>query len=81
ETRTRKTFVTLACKRDKKQNIIWSCICGLSSEEQSFLGEITKNMVKPSYILLTIKDQDKLKINIIRTIYNANQILLTTNVI
>ena len=31
----------------------------LSSEEKTMVNQLTKNMVKPSQILLTIKDQDQ----------------------
>ena len=43
----------------------------LRSEEKTMVSQLTKNIVKPDKILLTIKYQDQMKLNTIKTIYNA----------
>jgi len=45
----------------------------LSSEEKTMLSQMTKNMVKPSQILLTIKDQDHKNVTTIKIVYNERQ--------
>jgi len=37
------------------------------------VNQLTKNMVKPGKILLTIKDKDQINVNTIKTIYNEHQ--------
>ncbi|XP_020216699.1 PKS-NRPS hybrid synthetase CHGG_01239 [Cajanus cajan] len=45
----------------------------LSAEEKSLVGEMTKNMVKPRNILLTLKDRNVHNLSTIRHIYNYRQ--------
>ncbi|RDX82859.1 hypothetical protein CR513_36299, partial [Mucuna pruriens] len=45
----------------------------LSAEEKSLVNDLTKNMVEPRNILLTLKDHNVHNVSTIRQIYNARQ--------
>jgi hypothetical protein len=45
----------------------------LSNEENSVLVDMSKNMVKPKDILVTLKNRDSSNVSTLRTIYNARQ--------
>lgn len=50
-----------------------SYIWWLSAKEKSLVGEMTKSMVKPRNILVTLKDCNVHNVTIIRHIYNPGQ--------
>ncbi|XP_004500027.1 uncharacterized protein [Cicer arietinum] len=45
----------------------------LSQEEKVVLGDMTKNMIKPRNILMTIKDHNVTSLTTIKQVYNARQ--------
>ena len=52
----------------------------LSDGEKNILSDLTKNLVKPKNILLSIKNHDEYNVSTMKTIYNAHHKhrLLTT---
>ncbi|KAJ1434374.1 MULE transposase domain [Sesbania bispinosa] len=83
----RKTTLVLGCERSGKykpykkeftrnvtENLEGHAYASrLTTDELSLLNDMTKNMVKPRNILLTLKDHNKDNVTTIKQIYNARQ--------
>ncbi|KAI5335897.1 hypothetical protein L3X38_026031 [Prunus dulcis] len=48
-----------------------SFVVRLSEEEYALLVDMSKSLVKPRYILVTLKDRDAMNVSTMKTIYNA----------
>ncbi|KAJ1409126.1 MULE transposase domain [Sesbania bispinosa] len=88
----RKTTLVLGCERSGKykpykneltrnvtENLVGHAHVGrLNADELSLLNDMTKTMVKPRNILLTLKDHNKDNVTTIKQIYNALQAFRTS---